>query len=204
MLPQDVLSTTSVYGPFRFPYNVISTSLECYCKGGIAIQDPSHGIEWQLWKGECFRKTGKIVLTTDRNNQHVELLSVPPNTVSYFRFAFDVNMRWTAITRTDSRELTLHWFDSALGAYTSTLLGVVDSCHLCYDDSRDLTATLGHGDMILTYIKGTSLYVRYQRDRFSIERLLTSTLEPDLIVTNFGLSEQCRLQWRMRKKVLGE
>jgi len=89
-------------------------------------------------------------------------------------------------------ESKFYWYDSNLGAMTVTNFGSsVITPRVSHDDKRDMQSA--SSDVILAYVKNSSLYFRMQRDRYQIEYLLKSGDCKGLI--KIGMNSKLRLQF---------
>lgn len=159
MLPDNELSTNSVYASFLVPTRV--DPLIDYEWGGNDLNDESGGIQSKLWTG--YYENGVIKVKAD-GVQH-DLLTIAG--VSALSFAFDLNMRPT-VTYVVNNNVYLWWFDTSVGAYTTTNFGSdLSTPQLSFDDHRQLFSI--NSDIIFAYIKADRLCIRIQRDRYQIE-----------------------------------
>lgn len=202
MLPDNSLSSKLVRAPFQYPDRVVRTSLlEDYEMGGIALSDPSQGHEYQAWRCH-WRYDWAVVLKALKTGQESVMFYSPD--VFELAFTFDQNMRWACATQSRTGQFQFRWYDTAVGTYVTTELEGVTAFHCTLDDKRPVPVQLGNSDTILTYLKGSSLYFRAQRERFSVEHQLADDLPLDLVLTNFGMNDRLRLQWRFRYRVPSE
>lgn len=117
-------------------------------------------------------------------------LSLPG--ITFVSLAFDQSMRW-AIGFTHEDKGKLLWYDSLAAGYTVLeVQGAVKPFVAL--DVRDLVY-VGVSDIIVSYMRGTSIYTRVQRERFQTERLLKADAGSSL--SRFGLSVVNRLQWQV-------
>lgn len=199
MIPGNRLSVEPVVGKYYSPDNRKTSLLEWRQRGGIALQDPSQGLDLQSWYG-VWSSVDSTVYLTPALTGIAQAIFTEPDVVE-FSFAFDSNMRWTAVTRKADGVIKLRWYDATIGGYATTEFTGVYSVKLCHDDKRKYQVTKGASDVILSYIKGNSLYWRVQRDRYEVEYLGTDDLTPGVEITNFGMNDKYRLQWRLAKRL---
>lgn len=171
------------------------SELEDYELGGVGIQDPSQGLQVKLWK--CW---------WDENDDNVYLEDTTTgNTTTLFNevdivelaFTFDQNMRWYTATRHSDNTLNFRWFDTQQAVYELTSYANIKSARLAHDDKRRLSVEQGQSDVILTYLRGTQVHWRIQRDRFAQEYTHPTTFLNSNKITHFGMSTKNRLQWRL-------
>lgn len=187
MLPDNVLSTTSIPATFSGPRGLPVTKVVDYEYGGIALNDPSQGHLYQIWRT---RLIGDEVL--------VDALEVPEfvlytaTGLSEINLTFDQNMRPILAFVKDGRAY-LRWYDSDVGAQVITALATdVITPRVTLDDKRPLQSAVS--DVILGYVRGGFLRTRIQRDRFTIE--YTHAAVPAGLI-KIGMSSQLRLQFMM-------
>lgn len=203
MIPDNVLSTKAIQARFLYPDGIIfNTILEDYEKGGIALQDASKGINYQPWFGWWVPEDETAWLYPNLVNTPVAIFT--ESNVFEFSFTFDQNMRWVAGVFLNDGTFKLRWYDSMVESYVITEMLGVTAFKLCHDDKRDLSVQGGQSDVLFTYIRNNKLYIRTQRERFAIEHLLQENLPNNLLITNFGMHERLRVQWRMRYRNPGE
>ena len=197
MIPDNELSVKPVRAPFLYPDRFQLASLtEDYEMGGIALQDPSKGLQYQSWF--CYWRSDNAVCLKPGIDGDDIVLFFEENLFE-LSFTFDQNMRWACATQRTDGTFRWRWYDSAVEAYVITEIPEgVTAFHCTHDDKRDDLVQLGKSDMLVSYIKDLNLYVRNQRERFQIEHLLAENLPNNLLISNFGMNERCRVQWRIR------
>ena len=190
-------SRPELVGAFLYPDNIVSTSeLEDYELGGVAIQDPSQGLQVQVWKCHWEPTTGEVILTPQDAGSPTVLFT--QSDVVELAFTFDQNMRWSTATRTSDNVLHHRWYDSLAEAYVTTDYSGVTSARLTHDDKRNIQVNLGSTDMILSYIRAGYVRWRIQRDRYLTEYTHFATPIPaGMRISHFGMSSKNRLQWRI-------
>lgn len=184
---------------FKYPDSKTSTDeLTDWELGGVAIQDPSLGLEYQEWKGYWDPSDEKAYLLAENSTTPVELFT--QSDVVEFSFTFDANMRWSTVTRTSDNVAHHRWYDAFAADYVETSYAGTVSARLCLDDKRALQVSRGAPDMILTYLNSSGQVCwRIQRERF-----LTQYIHPSPVsggglmrISGFGLNQFNRLQWRI-------
>lgn len=164
--------------------------------GGILLQDPSRGLQYQVWKGYWNSSDSKAYLVPqDGEGTPIEIFT--ELNVIEFTFSFDQNMRWCAATRFTDKTMKFRWYDSVTEAYTVNTYTNIDSVRLTHDDKRDVQVNLGTSDVILTYLTANSLRWRVQRDRYLSEYAGPGVYPLSHRITNFGMNTKNRLQWRI-------
>lgn len=198
MLPDGVVSSQAVFAPVKVPTKSPSPTdgLLAWEMGGVAISDPSQGLNVKLWSltGEK-QDDGTIDL----------VLSAPgvPNTVpvsgadiTECDLAFDQNMR-VFICYVQAGLTKFYWYDTVSSVYTTTTLAAgVRTPRCTLDDHR--TFNVSNSDIILMYVNGSNLCYRQQRDRYGVEYVL-KLVGPEAGLVYVAMNDQNRLQWRVHE-----
>ena len=207
MLPEGGLSLTPVEGAFIYDLGIgVSPTLD-YHTGGINLQDTTHGLNYQMWRGRLLNpesEDSKIVLD-GRFSEEVEILQYPR--MYEFNFCFDFTMRPMVVFLAKETELVgsqeqlfrncyIYWYDNTLGRFDLIFLGsVIRTPKFIIDDPREVeSAYYSKSDACLFYWRSGGLYVRYLRDRFTIEHLLKRNVP---YIERVGMNEYTRLQWKL-------
>ncbi len=85
--------------------------------------------------------------------------------------AFDQNMR-AHVAFVQSGLAWLWWYDSQVNQMAFTSFPGMSNPRLATDEKRD--AELAVSDVVLSYMSGGNLCCRIQRERFTVERVLTA------------------------------
>jgi hypothetical protein len=190
MLPEDgQLSTTPVPSSFvdggRMRGN-LKMDLEL---GGIALNDPSQGLLYQMWTAEY---TGGNVVVSAPSVATTLLFSRPD--IESISLGFDQNMR-PAIAFMQAGQAWLWWYDTNVNTQVFTQLDPgITSIACCTDEKRQTQTDVS--DIIVAYIRAGSLYYRQQRDRFQIEYLLYANCGGRII--EVGMNRKLRLQFLLK------
>lgn len=166
-MPGNVLSDTPEVGAFLAPRtglraNDAAGETDVHF-GGIALGDPSHGLQYQLWTATC---DGSNVSLSAPNTPSFVLLSGVG--AKWVALAFDQNAREFVAYVDQSNIAHYYWYDPIIpGFTTSTVTGVVPRVFATLDDERVLE--LPTSDIIFTYVRGGHLFMRQQRDRYGVE-----------------------------------
>lgn len=191
MLPQNVLSTTTISAAFRYPRNIPRTDIVDYELGGIDFNNPSQGLEVRTWRGSLNVTNGQISLETI--GVPLTLWYTAPG-ATRFSFTFDSNMNPLIAWDTEATS-QFYWFDTAVGGYVVTILPSGSKyVTVGLDDHRALEST--SRDIILAYLRDGSLYFRAQRDRYLVEYTLGTGYQ-DYKLNQTGLNEKLRFQFQL-------
>ena len=186
MLPDNQLSSIIDEANFLVPD---TTSLLDYEWGGVALNDPSQGLQFQLWS--CIYEGG-IIKAVSQAGVKFDIIAV--DNVSEASLAFNQNMRPNLAYVADDIAY-LYWYNTLTSSQTTTELGSdVFSPRLSLDDSRPTQSV--SSDIILGYVKGGKLCMRVQRDRYGIEYQLTD-VEASSRLAQIGMSDINRFQFKM-------
>lgn len=192
MIP--VLSSSVVRAPFDERMNDRALPRVDYENGGptLGVGSDDVSYEWQATSDGTSIMVGRtgvspVLVTTDTAITEVSL-------------AFDQTMR-PHVAYVAGGVAKFRWWNSLASAYETMVLTGTRTPRCCTDDKRAGFST--NRDLILSYLRGSSLYVRVQRERFQVEHELVPTLPPGVIITesteiiSFGLNSANRLQWRL-------
>ena len=188
----------SLMGQFLAPDNISDwAELEDYEYGGLALQDTTESLFYQVWKGYWTPSDDTAYVIPQESTGPAVAIFTQVG-VTEFAFTFDQNMRWAAATRDSTNTLYFRWYDAVAAAYVLTTYPGVSSVRLTHDDKRVRSVIAGSSDMILTYIRADQLRWRIQRDRFLIEYTYPGlSLTARQRISHFGMNTKNRLQWRI-------
>jgi hypothetical protein len=171
-LPNNTLSTTPIVAPFMAPRTTLRFNRKAGATdvhpGGIHLGDASQGLNYQVWQA---RTDGtNIYLSAPNTPEFVQLSNTSAVWVS---LAFDQNARPFIGYVNQSGQAFFYWFSTLVNQFVTTQLpttGLYDRIFSAVDDLRPLN--ISASDIILVYVRGTTLYMRVQRDRFNVEYTL--------------------------------
>lgn len=189
MLPQNTSSSISFGGMYYPPDERVTTPIVDYELGGIALQDTSQGLLVRAWRARLDDRVVKL-----QPDGGAEIALFEESDITEIALCFDQNMRW-CVAYVQQGVLKLRWYDSLVAAYVTTVFTEAANPKMALDDKRVSQSEVS--DMILAYLRGTSLYYRQQRDRFQIERLLRSNLFPGTKLKNIGMNRNLRMQFEL-------
>lgn len=180
MIPEQRLSTQVVEGPFRLSI-IRDIPFIDYELAGVGLNDPSQGLQVQIWKLEYFRNTGEFVLSAPNYPPTVQFTRA---NISYVSLSFDTNMN-PFISFTENGVSKFWWFNTLTGLqeFAETLIATAQSPYASLDDTRVLQSQ--NTDIILSYVRAGNLYFRAQRDRYLVEYLLASGVVGQVLVAGF-------------------
>jgi hypothetical protein len=187
MLPSDSWSTLPQEAEFLPPHNTKQPDrLTARDAGPIAVNDISQGLRARIW---TLNYTGGDVVLAG----HGALFSDAG--VTELSLTFDQSGRPFVAYRT-SGMVKIWWFDPIAGenAITDIAMGDQPFCHL--DERRP--ELVGISDVLLIYRRGGSIYLRQQRDRFTIEYATPIVDAQNVTIDAWGLSAGNRMQIEYR------
>lgn len=191
MLPDDgLLSIVPVPAVFTGGRALPVRNEVDYELGGTALNDPSGGLQVQMWRA---RIIGKADIVLDAENVPASTIIAGTN-ITEVSFSFDRNMN-PAIAYVEDGTAKLYWYDTIAAAMTTTNFPGIITPRLSHDDKRDLQSAIS--DVIFAYLKDGDLCYRQQRDRYQTEYVLAENVDsPGLI--KIGMSRQLRMQFLLR------
>lgn len=159
------VSSRLAYAPFLEVDAVIPKLTKDYELGGVALHDPSQGLRYQKWTcevvGDDIKLYGEIAPV---------IIAFTRSGVTEVSLAFDQNMN-PFIAFVQNGDAKFWWYDTAVQAQIFTDLNG-ERPRTALDDKRKLQS--GSSDIILCYTRTGTLYMRQQRDRFTIEYQLAT------------------------------
>lgn len=205
MIPDNRVSTEPVPGKLIYDLGVETSPVLDYKPGGISLQDPTKGLDYQIWRGRLLDpgSNRSRVVIDGRYSPEYELFQYPY--MFEFNFSFDFSMRPMAVFLAhETRDVNgqevpvqncyLYWFDNTLGDFDLIFLGdVIRTPKLIIDDPRmEASSFYANSDVCLFYWRSGNLCVRYLRDRFTVETILKRNVP---YIKQVGMNEHYRLQW---------
>ena len=165
-----------------------------YERGGVALSDPSEGLNAYDWTAEYVPSEGWVSVWREDLGVGTKTQVLQVAGITRIAFAFDQNMR-PQIAYVDGAGVHL-WYYSAGdgGMVTRDFPGTSDPC-LTLDDRRDGRAS--ESDVIFSYITGDSLAFRVQRENYDVER--STVLDELSNLEGAGMTAPLRFQWETRK-----
>ncbi|WP_444919127.1 hypothetical protein [Microbulbifer sp. JMSA003] len=190
-LPDNTLSSEPLPSPFIGGAARPVRDLIDYESGGIALQDPSEGLQYQIWRARILNDGAEIVLDAP---EVAEFTLISGTEITEVSLAFDQNMR-PVVAYVEAGMAKLYWYDSSQGQQVTTEWPGIITPRLTLDDKRPLQSSAN--DVIFAYLQGGNLVCRQQRDRFETEYLLQENVSsPGLI--KVGMNRQFRLQFLLK------
>ena len=195
-MPLNTFSSQPIVGTFFDPDNRIKTVFEDYEMGGLALQDGSLGLQYQVWHLTYDSDTGSpnygdFTVTPETTGTPTVLLNVPA--VTNVGLSFDQNMFPFVCYEYITGGVEYWWYDGTLpGQRTDALPAGAEKPSCCHDNKSPLQ--LLTSDVLLFYSQGGSVYIRQERDRYDTPILLrtgTGTVSLD----KFGMTTANRVEF---------
>lgn len=188
-LPGGQLSTTPIVSDILSPdgRDRVDFSVD-YELGGIALNDPSQGLQYQVWV--AYVRDGTIYARPEDGGAETAITS--DTNITEVSLSFDQNMRPT-LAYVANGVTKLYWYDTQIGGPTTTTFAGAFSPFLTLDDKRE--SQLGTSDLLFFYLRDGSLYYRQQRDRFGVEYQLATGIPVSVDrIVRVGMGTNLRLQ----------
>jgi len=194
-LPDNTLSEITVEGVLLTP-DIDGRSpnkLVDYELGGVALNDASQGIDVKIWRATY--SGGSVKFSPSPFVSETSVITVAG--ITELSIAFDQNMRPTVAYRAGG-ECRLYWYDSLIESPTTTVFNPTAlSPFLTMDDKR--YSADERNDILFFYIQDGVLCYRQQRDRFGVERELT-TVPGGYYIKKCGMNNGLRLQLELESE----
>lgn len=190
MIPDHKITSTPAASEYF--YDKPNTKLIDRTLGGIAIQDISEGLNYQVWEIYYESPFIKIKgLTTG-----VVIILEEVQRVIELSLAFDLNMN-IAYTYVVGDKSYLRYYNTTTQTLQTMELIHCKSPRLTYDDLRSMQNQVS--DIVCAYINvsNNTLCYRLLRDRYTIEHTLQEVPENARLI-RIGMTEGLRLQFKMQ------
>ena len=186
MIPSNEFTPTPIVSKFEYPYYEPYNPLSQNVLGGIDLNDPSRGRQYQIWNVSY----DGLNINVKKQSGPIEF-SLPISGVLSVSLAFDNNMGvvlcWTTTTGA-----VLYYYDTPSSNYITRSFYGITSCRVVVDMADDFY--IADSDVIFAYTLNGALYYRQQRDRYDVERFIGATLNKLLrVAPNVGNRLQFQL-----------
>lgn len=167
---------------YSYPY--------AYEIGGVRLQDTSQGLLSHVW--ELSHKQGKFLLRREDEANSLEILSV--GNVDNFDFSFDQNMSIVIVWELNQKGY-IYFFDTQLNGYNTKKFENVRTPKVTLDDKRN--TQIHQSNVLLTYVNGNNLCIRYQNERFNNEYILKQYNKP-IYLWRVSMNKHSRIAFHIR------
>ncbi len=158
--------------------------------GGVGLHDASQGLMVKEWQAKLFGND-VLIHPADAPNATITLFTEP--NITEIALAFDFNMQ-PIVAYMQAGVMKMRWYDGTRGGYVVDTFTTGDkSPRMTIDDKRaDQTSD---ADVLLFYIRGSSIFCRLLRDRFAVEYEWKGSIDPAPIrIVSCGLTTGYRFQ----------
>lgn len=184
MLPNNQWSSLPVIADLIYPRDTKPSATTSLDYGPIAIQNTTQGLRTKVWTASYDATSGAVKL------QDGSLLFVEKD-IKELDLTFNQTANPFIAYRVGSN-IKIFWYDVTIPAYTTKVIGIGDQPFCFLDERRPEFSS--KSDIILIYHRDGSVYYRRQRDRFEIEFSTGITNKENLVIENFGMAKNNRLQ----------
>jgi hypothetical protein len=192
-LPGGVLSTTVVASALIAPDGGLRSNLrEDFERGGVAVNDPTQGLDVVTWRGWT---DGTTIFVAPLPSLTPVTTVLTGTDITEVSIAFDQNMDPT-VAYVESGVTKLRWYDIQTNSVTITTWPGARSPMVCMDDKRELAAD--SNDVLFAYIIGGQAVYRQQRDRYSTEYTLGPVANSASRILQLGMGVNNRLQFKVQ------
>ncbi|TVR96493.1 MAG: hypothetical protein EA406_11830 [Rhodospirillales bacterium] len=188
MLPDQTLSSEVLDAPFLFPDGDVVDPRQDFELGGVALNDPSQGLQVTWWSA-FISEDGDEIFVQRSGEPPISILT--GTNITEVALAFDSNMRPQIAFKEDGLN-RFRWFDTNAGQQVITDYPGTDTLRLGLDDKRPTQSTAR--DVLLVYTRDNGLYFRAQRDRYLVEYTLATGLPPGRLL-RVGMNTINRFQF---------
>lgn len=192
MIPE--ISTDPHISEILAPNNLSKIPLEDWSLGGVGLTNADYGLDTNQWHFKWSNSLQGITAETTGVSA-TEIYHRGSTDIKWISGTFDQNMRAVVAYTDTNNNSSIYFYDSVPAAFTALSIGAGVTPFVSLDDTRMPRG--GLNDVILTYIIGTSLCVRVQRDRFRTEYILVPNLPANTKIKKFGMARNLRLQWEL-------
>ena len=192
MLPQNTVASVAVASAFLSPDNTAPNPLVDVERGGVALNDPSQGLNVQDWTCSIASNGVDVQL---RPGSASPITVFSQGGIAELAFTFDQNMRPCIAYRVND-SVYLRWYDSVPQAYVTTEFTATRNPKLALDDKRTTQIALS-SDIIFAYMRGNTVYYRQQRERFQTERIVRTGVPDGLALVRIGMGVNLRFQFEI-------
>lgn len=195
---QNIITDGLSVSDFLYPRSKEYGVNESYEMGGVELFNPTQGLNTHIWHAwtEFNKENGNSIIFIKRDdladNDKIAFLS--DKKISEIDLTFDQNMNPCLVYVSDNTP-KLYFYDARLGEYSTIVLQGVQQPKISLDDKRDFS--ISQSNIVLAYMRGKSLYMRLQKDRFMIEYHL-KTFECRRILWRIGMGNASRFLFFVR------
>jgi len=167
-----------------------------YENGGIAIQNPTGGLNLQEWRARLFNAGEAQSYVLMDAEQVAPFIAWQQPYLEEFSFSFDQNMQ-PVFAYVENGAAKLRFFDSVPQAFSIIELeqGAITP-RVSFDDKRDFLG-YAQSDVILAYILNGNLVKRLGSERYQNTHLIRANVGNAGLV-KIGMNRGLRMQYRVK------
>ena len=180
------MSSHPVLAAFIRARQFVPTPRVSYDDGPVAIQNPSQGLLYQIWRARYVSDTVYLVAPN-----YTESVFFKRRCIESISLSFDQNGR-PLLTYLIAGNLYLYWHHTITQKYEHTLIDTQVTSHQVCLDIRTRLGILD-SQVVLGYTKNNNLYYVLQADRYMVPYLIALGVNGYLI--QIGMSRQHRFQF---------
>jgi len=164
--------------------------------GGIAIQNPSGGLNKQIWQARLFHSGEKQSVVEMQAETVDSFIAWQQPYLEEFSFSFDQNMQ-PVFAYVQAGQAKLRFFDSVPQAFSIIELeqGAITP-RVALDDKRDFLG-YAQSDVILAYVLNGHLYRRLGSERYQSTHLVKADVGNAGLI-KIGMNKGLRFQYRVK------
>lgn len=163
-----------------------------YEVGGVAINDPSQGLRGYDWTAEFDPADGWVYVWREDQGKASKVAVLQRPGITHLGLAFDQNMR-VHLCWTDATGSFLWRFSNEAGGMITVPIPGASTPAITLDDHRP--ERVSDSDIILSYISGTQLCFRVQRELYDVVHATELGTAAEL---NAAGMAGIRFQWEWR------
>lgn len=180
------LSDRPVLSPFIGARRIPPSEWVSYDDGPVAIQNPSKGLLFQVWRARYISDTVYLAAPN-----YPETPFFTKRCIQSISLSFDQNGR-PLLTYLHEGNLYLYWHHTVTQKYEHTLINTnVTSHHVSLDVRTPITILVSQ--VVIGYIKDNNLYYAWQKDRYAVDYLVARNVNGNLL--QIGFTRQYRFQF---------
>lgn len=150
-----------------YPRNINYGITSAMVYGGVAVSDVSEGIHSYVWSVHCVDNRLYLCRGEEERFLYIEV----EESIKWVDLAFDINMN-TVITYSTNSGTYLRYYSTVIGKYDTIHFTDIRTPSLLLDSNADYLDS--DADVIFMYFKGSDLFYRVQKERYTNEYLLYS------------------------------
>ena len=191
-MPLNIMIDTKAPATFLSPDDRVRSSLLVdYELGGVALGDPTQGLQVRVWEARL--SAGFIEVRPESGGAWTPVTGGAD--ITEISLAFDQNMRPT-VAYMDGGVAKHYWYNALTASFTTSEYPGATSPVVTMDDKRDWESAAN--DVLLFYFLDGRVIHRLQRDRFATAYDVGAVPDGVSRIYRWGMTEVGRVQLEMR------